>query len=344
MTRIVHLLDDFAVGGVTRALSLFEDARITARAHSRIVPIGQGTRGILQFDADMIVLHIPPSWRRLPFLAALRLRNPKTRIVQVEHSYTRGFEALRVRHRARFRALLRLASRFVDEIVAVSHRQREWLIEAGIPARKVATIHPWCGRFDLSEVPPLTARSGPLRLLAYGRFSPEKNFVALVKAMAEFSPDEATLTLFGAGSNEGRLRLAASQCDTVRLQPACPDPAPFLAECDAVVVPSLCEAFGLVATEARMAGRALLTSEADGLPEQLHGGAGISLAETTPDHIASGIRRLIDADLVAMGAAGRDSVARQHDEIIAGWQAVIARATDYPARSPRTWTDSLLQT
>ena len=28
MIRVVHLLDDFAMGGVTRALSLFEDERI----------------------------------------------------------------------------------------------------------------------------------------------------------------------------------------------------------------------------------------------------------------------------------------------------------------------------
>ena len=95
MIRVVHLLDDFAMGGVTRALSLFEDERILGQAASRVVRMGRGISPAPHLDCDLIVIHVPPCWSRLPYLAALRLRNPHARIVQVEHSYTRAFEELK---------------------------------------------------------------------------------------------------------------------------------------------------------------------------------------------------------------------------------------------------------
>lgn len=327
MIRIVHLLDDFGMGGVTRALSLFDDPRLRAIADSCTRTIGERISDAQTFDADMIVIHTPARWSRLPYLAALRMRNPQARIIQVEHSYTRQFEASKVSNRTRFRLMIRMAASMVDEIVAVSQAQREWLVEAGVPAAKVTAIHPWCGRFSLERVPSVPVREGPLELLAYGRLSAEKNFTALVEAMGQFSADEVRLTLFGDGPEKDTLTEVAYGRDNVTLLPACTDPAPYLASCHAVVVPSLYEAFGLVATEARMAGRAILTSPADGLPEQVKGGGGIVCPVDNGVAIARGIRRLLDADLAAMGAAGRASVANQHNQIIAGWCNLIQRAS-----------------
>ena len=81
MMRVVHLLDDFAMGGVTRALSLFEDERILDLAESRVVRMGRGISPAPHLDCDLIVIHVPPCWSRLPYLAALRLRNPHARIL-----------------------------------------------------------------------------------------------------------------------------------------------------------------------------------------------------------------------------------------------------------------------
>ena len=219
MIRITHLLDDFGMGGVTRALSLFDDPRMTREAESRTVRMGRGPAGAVRLDSDLIVIHVPPSWGRLPYLAALRLKNPHARIVQVEHSYTRAFEAEKVSSSGRFRTLLQTAARPVDEVVAVSGAQRRWLAEAGVSSRKLHTIHPWSGRDDLYQVPDLEPRGGPLRLLAYGRLAPEKNFAALIEAMRSFRADEVTLTLFGSGPEEERLaELAWSPIST-----ACPN-------------------------------------------------------------------------------------------------------------------------
>ena len=327
MMRVVHLLDDFAMGGVTRALSLFEDERILDLAESRVVRMGRGISPAPHLDCDLIVIHVPPCWSRLPYLAALRLRNPHARIVQVEHSYTRAFEELKVSSRARFRALLQTAARPVDDVVAVSEAQRRWLAEAGVPVEKLQAIHPWSGRDELYEVRDLEPRErGPVELVAYGRYSAEKNFAALIEAMDEFGPGEAALTLFGSGPEEDALIALARERANVCMLPASDAFAARLENCDAVIVPSRFEAFGLVATEARMAGRPVLVADVDGLPEQVAQGGGLAAPMHDSAAIARSIRRLLQADLPAMGRAARASVRSQHDDIVAAWQAVIRKA------------------
>ena len=326
MIRIVHLLDDFAMGGVTRALSLFEDPRMTRVSRSSTITMERKMRDAPVLDANLIVIHVPPCWSRLPYLAALRQRNPQARIVQVEHSYTRSFEQQLVSSPRRFRLMLRLAAGLVDEVISVSHAQARWLVEAGVPARKVTTIYPWSGRFELSRVPDRVDHHGGLRLLAYGRFSPEKNYDALIEAVGYFRPDEVELTLFGSGPDEEALKASARAIPHVSIMPACPDPAPWLAHCDAVILPSRRESFGLVATEARMAGRAVLVADVDGLPEQAEIGGGLVAELGTAEEIANAISDLISRDLTDMGKAARTGVSTQHDEIIRGWKAVIERA------------------
>ena len=336
MIRIAHLLDDFAMGGVTRALSLFDDPRMTSKSRSVVVPMRRKFRDAPVLDADLIVIHVPPCWSRLPYLAALRHRNPQARIVQVEHSYTRCFEQLRVSSRTRFRLLLRTAAALVDEVICVSHGQADWLAQAGVSRTKISTIHPWSGRFELSRIPDWLPREGPLKLLTYGRFSEEKNFISLLKAMRHFTRDEVELTLFGSGPEKGILYGMAHGMANVHIQPACPDPALWLSNCDAVILPSLHEAFGLVATEARMAGRAILVADVDGLPEQAAAGGGLVAPLGTAEDIVSAIRNLIRHDLRAMGRAARSGVSSQHEDIIKGWVAVLKRAADHRARHSAT--------
>ncbi|MXP14180.1 glycosyltransferase [Altererythrobacter confluentis] len=335
MIRIVHLLDDFAMGGVSRALSLFEEPTMTRLSRSTTLAMQRNMSDAPLLDADLIVIHVPPCWSRLPYLAALRKRNLQARIVQVEHSYTRSFEQLRVTSPKRFRLLLRLAAGLVDELISVSQAQAQWLVEAGIPARKVTTILPWSGRFELSRVPDRIEHRGPLRLLAYGRFSQEKNFGALIEAVGYLRHDEVELTLFGGGPDEEALTVLANAIPQVNIMPACGDPAPWLAQCDVVVMPSKHESFGLVATEARMAGRAILVANVDGLPEQAWAGGGLVAPLGTAEEIANAVSDLIKRDLTALGRAARAGVSTQHDEIIRGWKEVIERAAA-PAKEHRS--------
>ena len=67
------------------------------------------------------------------------------------------------------------------------------------------------------------------------------------------------------------------------------DKAFAAAACDAVIIPSRYEAFGLVATEARMAARPVIVADIDGLPEQVGAGGCIAPLGTAAE-IARAIR------------------------------------------------------
>jgi glycosyltransferase involved in cell wall biosynthesis len=81
------------------------------------------------------------------------------------------------------------------------------------------------------------------------------------------------------------------------------DVAGFLAGVDVVAVPSRWEAYGMVANEAREAGRPVLVAPVDGLPEQVMGGGGLVVDLPTMARCALRWRRWT-ARLAAMAAAG----------------------------------------
>ncbi|MEP6263821.1 MAG: glycosyltransferase family 4 protein [Erythrobacter sp.] len=312
---------------MTRALTLFEMPDLASRAASQIVSVDPTSVLAPVLDHDLIVDHIALSWKRLAFMASLRARNLSARIVHVEHSYTKGFEANQVTAKGRFRTMLRIASLLVDQFVCVSDAQRHWLRdEVGVPANKLQTIHPWSGRFELESIPsakPLAR--GPLRLLAYGRFADVKNFAELLKAMKYFSADDVELTLFGDGPSRDGLLGLAKHLPNVSIEPATNDISQYLENCDAVIIPSRYEAFGLVATEARLAGRAVIAADIDGLPEQV-GAAGIFTRLDTDKDIVAAICWALRAPLAEMGQLGRQEVAEQHAVIIQDWLAVFKLA------------------
>lgn len=328
MIKVAHLLDDFAMGGVTQSLKLFEQPRMQEIAHSFLVPIKPRTNIAPLVEADVIVDHMAASWERMPFLASLRARNRKAHIVRVEHSYTAAFEEHRVLQIGRFRLLLRLSAMLANEVVCVSEAQRGWVTQdVGIRSGKVRTIYPWSGRdrlFQLGQLP--RRRDAPLQLLAYGRFAEVKNFENLIRAMRSFSQNEVQLTLFGDGPLRPRLRAIAAGQTNVRLFGPQDDPSLWLRAADAVILPSRYEAFGLVATEARMAATPPIVADVDGLPEQAVNG-GIVADLSCAYSIARAIRAATRAPLAQLGLEAREGVRSQHDRILDRWEELLLAAT-----------------
>lgn len=319
MLRITHLLDDFNMGGVARALSVFDEPELAALAISHTVPVAPNTRIAPRVDSDIIVTHFPPSWARLGFFRSLRLRNPSARLIHIEHSYTRCFERHNVPQKGRFRFMLRRALAGVDDIICVSDGQRKWLNDVvGIRPDKCRTIYPWSGREELLQLPPPDRGThAPLRLAAYGRYSDVKNFGALIDAVAASGP-QVELAMAGAGPEEPDLIARARPASNVTIHGQISDIGTFLSAADAVIVPSLWEAFGLVATEARLAGRPIIVSEVDGLPEQV-GQGGVCAPCTTSAEIAAAIEQFRRQPFGAMSAAARRDAAGLRDQIIEQW-------------------------
>ena len=316
------------MGGVTRALTLFEEPALAARACSKVVPVSSDARLASSIEADLIVHHMALSWKRLVFLASLRARNPKARIVHVEHSYTASFECAHVKSKTRFRTMLKVAATLVDEFICVSNAQKNWLAKVvGIKANKLSVIYPWTDRAELFDIDTTRKlRSPKMRLVAYGRYAQVKNFGALIEAMRLVPPDIVDLTIFGDGPDREKLEELSADLDNVCILGPCNTPGTYLAECDAVIIPSKSEAFGLVATEARMAGRAIIVANVDGLPEQVSTG-GIIATMGNASEISQAILDAAKHDLVQMGVQGRTEVRGQSEEIMLRWIRLFERAT-----------------
>ncbi|MGB7373890.1 glycosyltransferase family 4 protein [Pontixanthobacter sp.] len=322
--KMVHLLDDFGMGGVVRALGIFQEPELAALSASDILPVSANTHIAPVVDADIIITHFPPSWARLGFFASLRYRNPAAKLIHVEHSYTRNFETLHVKSPRRFRLMLRLALRSFDQIVCVSNAQREWLAHAAaIADQRIQTVYPWSGRDELATLaPPMRSAEMPLRLAAYGRFDAIKNFGPLVDAVAAIGP-AVELYLGGSGPQEAALVKKSLGVSNVTLCGQITDVGAFLGQADAVIVPSLRESYGLVATEARLAARPIIVSDADGLPEQV-GTSGLSAPCSTAEEITAAIARFQAMPFAAMSRAARSESASLRSDSLARWAALLA--------------------
>ena len=184
------------------------------------------------------------------------------------------------------------------------------------------TIPQSCDTSALAAVGDI-ARSGKLRLGAYGRYAPQKGFDTLIAAMRLLPPGLATLDLAGYGPDEAALRDAAAGLPNVRIGGKINGPLAFLSGVDAIVVPSRWEAFGLVAAEARAAGRPVLAAAVDGLAEQIMPAWGAVYHGDSPAALAAAIEAFAARDHAAMSEAARQSVAGALSITVGLWARLL---------------------
>jgi glycosyltransferase involved in cell wall biosynthesis len=334
--KIVHLLDDPALGGINRLLAA-QLPELSAWQHEKIV-VPSKYRIAPRLDADVVVVHLTAAWSKLPFLASLRVRFAGKPIILVEHTYTASYELYCAPKPDRFQRMLRLAYGFCDGIVAVSQAQGRWLIESGLaPETKIAIV-PQALDFPAMRALPLPVpHDGPLRLVAYGRYAPQKGFETLIAAMKQIPPCLARLTLAGYGPLESTLRDLATGAPNIEIRGPVAEPDTLLAEADAVVIPSRWEAYGLVAAEARMAGRPVIASRVDGLIEQIDRRIGVLVPPDDVNRLATAIARLSGADLTLMGAMARQSVSNDWQRHLTAWRRLYIRLAQPDASFQSVW-------
>lgn len=285
MLRIAHLVDDTGPGGVTRYLDfLSQDPAMQDFAHHEVIAVPRANPAIRHIDADIIVSHLAITWRGLAGLMLLRARHAGTPLVHVEHSYSSGFVASRVTARTRFQALLRCAYALFDRVVSVSEGQRFWLVSRHlVAANKVDVIHPCV---DLSAFRALTPVTGPARIFGLiGRFDTQKGFDIAIRAFRALPDPDVRLNIYGGGAEEAALRNAAGEDSRIRFHAFVSDPVSAMAQCDAILMPSRWEPYGIVALEARAAGRLLAVSFIDGLRDHAedasHSCRGLAISDWT---------------------------------------------------------------
>lgn len=270
MLRIAHLVDTTGPGAVTGYLDfLSRDPVMKAFAHHDIIRVPRGNPGARQIQADIIISHVAISWRALPGLMLARARNAGTPMVHVEHVCSAGYVAHNVTARRRFQTLLRCAYGLFDRVVAVSDDQATWLRGRGlVTAQALSVIRPCT---DLSTFRALPAVAGRVRTFGLiGPLERQQGFDIAIEAFRSLPNPDLRLTIFGAGSQAGALRQSAGNDARIRFRPAPgtgtgTNPADAVAQCDAILVPSRWEPFGIAALQARAAGRVLAVAPVDGL-------------------------------------------------------------------------------
>ncbi|MEL6859432.1 MAG: glycosyltransferase [Pseudomonadota bacterium] len=321
--NIVHILDDLAMGGVTRALNNFDTPELADIGHHKTVDI-RTARVRAETPNDVAVIHFTANWKKLGWLLDLRVRGGFSRIILIEHTYTAGFEASEVAQKDRFRWMLKSAYRLVDLVVAVSNNQRDWILEHKLAsAAKTVAIPQSRTCEDLLDLAPARRADGPLKIGAFGRFHRQKGFDLLIEAMARVPAHVAELKIAGDGPEAAHLKLLAADLPHVEICDPFSSPEAFLDSVDAVAIPSRWEAFGLVGTEARAAGRPIIAAKIDGLADQLDHTGFSHAANSVPGIVRAIYKAARATDLEQRGQLAQARASKEFGTMVQTWRLVL---------------------
>ena len=226
--------------------------------------------------------------------------------------------------------MLRLAYGIANRVIAVSQYQANWMSKSGLASqRKVIAIQQSCNVESLLAVPPKPVGQ-PLILATYGRFSEQKGFDILIKAMRLIPQEKVRLYVGGCGPDEEALQQLAQGQENIKFLGLIRDVPAFLNACDVVVIPSRREPWGNVCLEAKAAGKPVIVSRVDGLIEQVTD-CGILVPPEDPHSLAGAIEKvcsLPDSTLQAWGQQGRESVRNSWENYLMKWEALLWEMLD----------------
>jgi glycosyltransferase involved in cell wall biosynthesis len=287
------------------------------------------------WNPDLLIWHRSCSWKGLPSLVL----NRRSKQILFEHHYCAGFERHNVPSTTRFRAMLRLSYGYMDGVVAVSRAQRRWIQQCRLVSSERSHVLLSSRTVDafLSLPPPPAGQDAPLTLLAYGRFTDQKGFDQLLRALRLLPGAHFRLLLVGDGPQRQLLTTLAAADPRVELRGAQKDIPGLLAQVDAVVIPSRWEPWGNVCLEARAAGRPVLVSDVDGLPEQVNpqragqpvpvnAPCGLVVEGDSDHQLASALDDLLSSSerqRRSWGEAGRISARTAWSDYVTAWAQLL---------------------
>lgn len=208
--------------------------------------------------------------------------------------------------------------RFSDKIIAVSEAVKRHLSAQGLEKNvKVVYNGVDTDYFQPMDMELARVQSGldPAAIIfgVFGRLSAEKGQTIAIDALKKVCSDGKVVKLLivGDGLELPKLQELAAEhklTQNVLFLPFMHDIRPFLAACDAVLVPSLKEGFGLSAVNAMAMGKPVIASDVGGLPEVvLDRQMGILFEPNVSEKLANAMQEIIDSpDIgVEMGKIGR---------------------------------------
>jgi glycosyltransferase involved in cell wall biosynthesis len=226
-----------------------------------------------------------------------------------------------------------------DRVIAVSASVAESMRQRGIPDRKISTVANGTiaspRQRSLSELEPMPLQRPAIATVA--GMSHRKGIAQLIKAfvqIADLNP-QMHLYLVGDGPDRSEFEQQASKtpvANRIHFEGFQPEPQRYLLSTDVFVLASHQEPFGLVLSEAREAGCAIVASEVDGIPEVLEGGrAGILVPPGDVPALATALSHLLHSPKQLKHWKQRSqqhiewlSVDRVHQETLQVYRGAIA--------------------
>lgn len=211
---------------------------------------------------------------------------------------------------------------FSSAVIAVSNAVKKHLAAQGIDEKIIYVVHNGVDipRFEAVDISCAKEAQGinpdtPV-FGVFGRLSPEKGQRVALEGMFLLlkTHPNARLLLTGDGKDRESLVESAKALGierNVEFKGFADDVRGLMSACDAVIVPSLKEGFGLAAVEAMALERPVVASNIGGLPEiVVPDGTGFLFEPGNPQALASALAQLVENPDLArkMGKLGRDRV------------------------------------
>lgn len=328
--RILHILPTGGMGwsgGIRQTLRGLADSPLGQRHVFEAVGLPELSRALVDWQPDRLIWHGACSWRAIPRLLAHR----RYRQILFEHHYCAGFERHNVPSLLRFRTMLRLCYGAMDGVVSVSRGQYAWMAGARLlPSSRQSLLPSSRILTDFLALPPPVPRPGrDFTLLAYGRLTVQKGFDRLIRALRYLPNRSVRLQVAGDGPEREALEVLAKSDKRIQFIGARHDIPALMSTADAVVIPSRWEPWGNVCLEARAAGRPVLVSDTDGLPEQVNGVAGpcgLIVQGDSDSALACALETLLSASPQmrrAWSDAGRLSACHAWHDYIGSWEQLL---------------------
>ena len=273
-------------------------------------------RSRLTFTPETVTLGMNVNCNVL--LAGLKMAGTPGRFIGCEHmNYEDAVRVARVLRRATYPRL--------DDVVVLTEADRDtFLRRLGMKTHVIPNQLPF--------LPAEPAALDTKRLIAVGRYAPQKGLDRLITALAPLlreSPDW-TLDLYGKGEQEAELRhlIMREGLSNVRLNSPTPDIQNEYLASSLFLMPSRYEPFGMVIVEAQACGLPVVAYDVPHGPRAILGGGGGVLI---PDGDAAAFARtvgdlMLDTDRRrSMGAEARRNAQRYApDAIRAQWLNLLA--------------------
>jgi glycosyltransferase involved in cell wall biosynthesis len=320
--RIVHIIGDKRAGGSNLLVRQLITSHLSDKFYFYMLRLEEARLHLKNIRPDVIIFHYPCAWKHLLDLVFFK---KYSRVFICDHHYCEGFDREQVKSPFRFHLMLQIAYYLADGVISVSQAQRQWMLDRQlVNPNKVIVINPASKIENILKIEPKNPTQ-PLQIGAYGRFAKQKGFEVLLEAIALLPPEKFQLHLCGYGPDEEIIQQLVKKLPQVQLFGSSKDIPKFLSMCDAIVIPSRWEPWGLVALEAKAAGKPVIASAVDGLCEQLRS-CGILVPANDPQKLAEAIASLPDRNLAALGKTSRESVINAWDEFLDRWDKFLQEA------------------